>query len=218
MIINKYGITLTRITEEDIEMVRYHRNSDFVRSKMFYQKIISKEAQKKWFQSINNDANYYFIIHYKNKKVGLVHGTITSFESKSAKGGVFIWEQEAINSHLPVLASVCMADMTFLIMDMNYTLAEVRMDNEKAIKYNISFGYKIVKELKNEKKVIMQLSKENYLAASNIVRQMVKRISNETTDLNWDDISFPEILPEKLYKNLPLDLTEKLNNKLKKVL
>ena len=58
MIIRKYGISLERLTEEDIELVRQHRNSEFIRKRMFYQKMITEEEQKKWFQSINNDFNY----------------------------------------------------------------------------------------------------------------------------------------------------------------
>lgn len=47
MIIKKYGITLERLTEADIELVRQHRNSELIRRRMFYQKQITEEEQKK---------------------------------------------------------------------------------------------------------------------------------------------------------------------------
>ncbi len=214
MRVEKYGITLRRLTEDDIELVRFHRNSDFIRSKMFYQKIISKEEQKAWFESINNDWNYYFLIDYKDKTVGLVHGTIESYEERNARGGLFIWDEVALNSHLPVLASVCTTDLTFFIMEMERTTAEVRMDNQVAVDYNLSFGYTILETNEEERKVFMELTRENYVTSSNIVRQMVKRIAKDTTDLSWDDITFPGVIPEGLYQNLPPYLDEKLKIKL----
>ncbi len=71
MIIKKYGITLERLTEADIELVRQHRNSELIRRRMFYQNQITEEEQKKWFAKINNDLNYYFLILHKGKKIGL---------------------------------------------------------------------------------------------------------------------------------------------------
>jgi len=210
MKVEKYGIILRRLTESDIELVRFHRNSEFIKSKMFYQKTITAKEQKKWFQSINNDWNYYFLIDYKGKTVGLVHGTIDSYEERSARGGLFIWDKDALNSHLPVLASVCTTDLTFFIMEMKRTTAEVRKDNQVAIDYNLSFGYIITDEIDNESKIVMELSRENYLKSANKIREMVKKISKDTTDLSWEDITFQENIPEGLYKNLPTYLDKKL--------
>ena len=41
----KYGITLERLREEDIELVRQWRNSDQVRMNMKYQEIITRKAE-----------------------------------------------------------------------------------------------------------------------------------------------------------------------------
>jgi hypothetical protein len=47
MIINKYGVKLCRLQEEDLELVRNKRNSLPVRRNMFFQKTITSEMQKK---------------------------------------------------------------------------------------------------------------------------------------------------------------------------
>jgi len=72
----KYGITLSRIKEEDIELVRYWRNKPDIKNTMIYRKYISKQQQKKWFASINNNNNYYYLIIYNNEKIGLIYNGI----------------------------------------------------------------------------------------------------------------------------------------------
>ena len=208
MIIRKYGIVLERLTETDIELVRHHRNSELIRKRMFYQQQITEEEQKKWFKTINNDLNYYFIIHHKDKKIGLIHGTVDSFEEGISRGGIFIWEPTAMQSHLPIVASVCATDLIFFLMKIKKSIAEVRTDNKIALEYNQKFGYEIVEALSDTEKYILELTPEIYLEKAKPIRDMVKKLSNDFTELSWKDIEFPNKKPEGLYENLPSYLAE----------
>jgi hypothetical protein len=67
------GLVAERLKEKDIELIRQWRNSDTIRKNMLYQEIITPEKQLKWFHSINNFNNFYFIVEYKGRKVGLVN-------------------------------------------------------------------------------------------------------------------------------------------------
>lgn len=216
MIIKKYGIELHRLTEDDIELVRMHRNSEFIRSKMFYQKEITAEEQKQWFTTINNDWNYYFLIHSNDRVVGMVHGTIESYEDKKAKGGLFLWDKKALNSQIPVIASILITDLNFFIMGMKMTSAEVRLDNLVAINYNVALGYTLVSKDEESGKAYMELTKENYLNRAKHIRGLVQKLSKDAPELSWDDISFPEVLPKELYTNLPDYLSEKVFASIKK--
>ncbi len=217
MIIRKYGIELIRLKEEDIELVREKRNSPEIQRKMFYQRDISKEEQLTWFYSINNEKNYYFIIKVHQKKVGLIHGKIHSYDERIAEGGMFIWDEESLGSHIPVIASVCMADLTFMVMKMEKTIAEVRKDNPKALNYNLELGYQVVGEDNDSKKVMMELTREDYFLSSEKLREMVKRISKDETNLSWDDIEVDEDYYQELYYNLPEYLKSEVNKKLSNV-
>lgn len=211
MIIKKYGITLERLTEADIELVRQHRNSELIRRRMFYQKQITEEEQKAWFSRINNDLNYYFLILHKGKKIGLTHGNIDSYEEGISHGGIFIWEPTAMQSHLPIVASVCATDLIFFLVKMKKSYAEVRADNKIALEYNQKFGYKIVPELSDSEKFVLELTPENYLATAKTIREMVKKMSGDFTELSWDDIEIPKQKPAGLYENLPEHLMEHLS-------
>lgn len=184
MIIRKYNIELVRLTEQDIELVRHHRNSDAIRSKMFFQESISKDAQKEWFSSIDNASNYYFIVIWKGNKIGLIHGTIVSLEQKITTGGVFFWDDEVLLTYVPVCASIIMGDLTFFLLKMKQSTAIVRSDNNRALQFNEKLGYKRINTSNN--KVYLQLNFDDYRESE--IRRLVKRISKDTYDLAWKDI------------------------------
>ena len=87
-------------------------------------------------------------------------------------------------------------------------MAEVRADNKIALEYNQKFGYKIVEALSDSEKYILELTPENYLETANTIRQMVKKMSNDFSELSWDDIELPKKKPAGLYENLPSYLSE----------
>ena len=184
MIIKKYDIELHRLTEADLELVRRHRNSDAIREKMIFQKEISAEDQKKWFLTINNAFNYYFLVNWKGKKVGLINGTITSLEKKETKGGVFFWDNEFMLSYMPICASLIMGDLTFFLLKMLESKAVVRTDNERALTYNLKLGYKTTK-IENEK-TFMTLDKKSFNNCE--FKKTIKRIRKDDTDLSWHNI------------------------------
>ncbi|MFT4536369.1 MAG: diamine N-acetyltransferase [Saprospiraceae bacterium] len=188
MIIKKYGIELHRLTVEDIELVRAYRNSDAIRSKMFFQSEISASDQKKWFETINNEFSYYFIIHWKGKKVGLIHGEIQSLPEKTTKGGVFFWDADVLASYIPVCTSVIMADLTFILLDMQKSSAIVRDDNNIALMFNKSLGYQVISI--EQKKIHLTLCKEHYLGSK--ARNLVKRITKDELDLAWGDMELSD--------------------------
>lgn len=211
MIIKKYGITLERLTEVDIELVRQHRNSELIRKRMFYQKLITEEEQKMWFQSINNDFNYYFLILHKGKKIGLTHANIVSYEEGISNGGIFIWEPTAMQSHLPIIASVCATDLIFFLVKMKRSMAEVRADNKIALEYNQKFGYKIVTERSDNEKYVLELTPESYLETAKTIREMVKKMSGDFSELTWNDLELPKKKPAGIYENLPTYLSEHIS-------
>lgn len=184
MIIRKYGIELHRLTEADIELVRSYRNSEAIRTKMFYQKEITIEDQKKWFLGINNALNYYFLVIWKGKKIGLIHGEITSLDQKITTGGVFFWDEDVLLSYVPVCASIIMGDLTFYLLKMTRSTAVVRRDNNKALLFNSNLGYEISR--KENQKIHLQLDLEGYKESK--LRLLVKRITKDHADLSWNDI------------------------------
>ncbi|MBL4668534.1 MAG: GNAT family N-acetyltransferase [Flavobacteriales bacterium] len=93
MIIEQYGIKLRRITESDIELIRYWRNHSDIREYMAFKKHITEKMQKEWFKSVNNKLNYYYIIESKGKDIGVINSKKINLKKMYGEGGVFVWEK-----------------------------------------------------------------------------------------------------------------------------
>jgi UDP-4-amino-4,6-dideoxy-N-acetyl-beta-L-altrosamine N-acetyltransferase len=180
MIVRKYGITLRRLKEEDIELVRKKRNSALIQNTMYYREEISPEMQKKWFDSINNKNNGYFIIEYEGKKIGLIHGKNLDFEKRTCEGGIFIWDTEYIGGFIPSLASVIMNDWTFYMINFNATYAKIMLDNSTAISYNRLMGYEPCEPQNDDKGVQwMILTKAGYERHMKVLRKAIKDVTGD---------------------------------------
>jgi len=144
MIVRKYGITLERLREKDTELVRKHRNDPWLASHMEYREHISPDMQKEWFASIDNFNNFYFLIIYEGKKIGLINSSDIKWEEISSKGGIFIWDREYIETYIPVLASLLLLETNFTVFRAKQSYIKTLKDNPRAIGLNKSLGYKIL--------------------------------------------------------------------------
>ncbi|GAB4202158.1 MAG: hypothetical protein Fur0023_07660 [Bacteroidia bacterium] len=160
MIVKQYGLTYIRVREEDIELIRYWRNRDFIRHTMQFQEYITPSMQKQWFQKINNKYNYYFLIEYDNKKIGLINCKDTD-ANRVAEGGIFLWEKEYWNTPIPAFASLTMLQAIFEEFESGDTsIITVLKDNLHALKFNQYLGYSIFYE--TEKTYKLRLTKDDY--------------------------------------------------------
>ena len=80
----KYNVKLERLKEESIESLRIWRNSDYVRSQMLYNEYITPEMQKKWFDKLDKEKNFYFILYINVEPVGVMQ--IKNIENNSGEG------------------------------------------------------------------------------------------------------------------------------------
>lgn len=144
MIVEAYGIKLKRLTEEELELVRTHRNSEAIRNTMEYRETITREMQQKWFHSIDNEHNNYMLIYVDERAIGLISGTHIDWKNGiTGNGGIFIWEQEFIETVYPARAAVLMTDIGFYLgMKKNYV--KILSDNLKSISFNASLGYELL--------------------------------------------------------------------------
>lgn len=163
MKIEKYGVELTRLTYDKIELVRQWRNSEHVRRYMIFQDEITPEMQKKWFATIDNDFNYYFVISYNGEDIGL--SNVKDIDSTYSKGevGIFIANLQWLCSDIPVRVALCGTDFCFEQLGLEELNIHIRKDNERAIRFNMAFGFVEQKTPdQNDVFVEMTLNKANY--------------------------------------------------------
>lgn len=164
LILKQFDVRLIRLHRDDLELVRTWRNSAHVRDNMVYKDYITEEMQNAWFESINNPLNYYFIIEFDSKKVGVINAKNFQKEQGFGEGGIFIGEQTYEHSFAAVYASLCLLNFVFyLLKDINKSRIRILKDNFRAIQYNKLLGYEWVEDSEDGLNQIYELTRENYL-------------------------------------------------------
>lgn len=202
MIIKKYGIELHRVTAKDIELIRIMRNKPAIREKMFFQECITEEMQESWFRSIDNMYNYFFIILYQDKKIGLISGKNVDFVLNTAETGIFIWDEQHWYKGVSFKAAFCVIELGLLFFNMETFSSIVKPDNILALNFNKQIGYLPI----DDSLTRFILTKEKYLEMSPRLKKIVFRNNVKELDsvLNIEDIEFPDLIQAKhLYVNLP---------------
>ena len=182
MIVEQYGLIYSRVTEQDLETLRYWRNQSFIRDTMQFRDYITPTMQKSWFQKINNKYNYYFIIHHNNIKIGLINCKDSS-ENKVAEGGIFIWDKSYWGTAIPVFASLTMLQAVFEVFQSGeISLATVALDNKLALDFNLKLGYEIKETTPDGKFYKMFLSKERFFSHCEKLMRAAAIMSNNQSE------------------------------------
>lgn len=179
MKIQKYGVTLKRITREDIEMLRQWRNSENVNRYMEYREHITPKMQEKWFDSINNYNNFYYLIIYRDDKVGLINekNIMRHGEEEVSEAGLFVSNEKYKKTHIPLLASLMLLEVNFYILGGKISYIRTLRDNKEAIAYNKSLGYLLCEgqeEVQNQK---YYLTPESFEAKTAKIRKAASRLT-----------------------------------------
>lgn len=139
--IEGYRVTQTRLQEEDIELVRQWRLDPRVRPHMLYQGDISTERQRDWFRSVDNRDNYYWVVHYEGRKIGLNSIKDIDWEKRTGQGGLFLVPDEVRQSLVVFRVAIPPLIWLFEAMGLESVHAVIRADNRRAIRYNLALGH-----------------------------------------------------------------------------
>lgn len=143
MTLSNYGVTLKRLTEDKIELVRSWRNDPKISQYMEYKEHITAEMQANWFKKIDNENNHYFIIEHEDKDVGLINIRDVDFVKQEGEGGIFIYDDELLNSTVSFQAVLVLLDFGFQDLELKQMVAHILKDNKRAIQYNRALGFKM---------------------------------------------------------------------------
>ncbi|MCF8308796.1 MAG: GNAT family N-acetyltransferase [Bacteroidales bacterium] len=179
MKIHKYGVTLKRITEEDIELLRQWRNSEQINRHMEYREYITPEMQKKWFDSINNYNNFYYLIIYKGDKVGVINEKNIDRSGKgTSESGLFIANKNYYKTFVPLLASLTLIELNFYLLGGKESYIRTLRDNKEAIAYNKSLGYELCEGQENVENQLYVLTRENFEKKTRKIRKAASRFTD----------------------------------------
>lgn len=186
LIIEQYGVRLVRVQEKDIELIRTWRNNPDVAHFMEYRKHITAEEQKIWFRSINNKNNYYFIIEYEGKQVGLINSKNYDPKVGFGEGGIFISNKDYINSFAAVFASLCLLNFMFEKLGVSQvSRVRVLKNNERAIQYNKLLGYKLMSGQEEIENQLYELHISDYKTIGAKLNKTATLLSGGNSELKY---------------------------------
>lgn len=173
MKLTKYGVTLNRLTEDKIEMIRNWRNDPKIVRYMEYKEYITPEMQTAWFQKINNDNNYYFLIEFNGKEIGLINVRDIDYELREGEGGIYIYDDDCLNSTISFQATMCLYDFCFETLKLERLIAHILKDNKRAIKYNKLLGYELTVGQDEVNNQLYILTAENYFTQRTYISPII---------------------------------------------
>jgi UDP-4-amino-4,6-dideoxy-N-acetyl-beta-L-altrosamine N-acetyltransferase len=171
MKICKYGITLNRLRQEDLEFVRQKRNSEKADHVIESGDEITSDMQQKWFDGINNSENFYFIIEYKGNRIGMLNNKNIDWEAGTSESSLFLWDETYSSTIVPVLASLCIIEVIFYYLNWNTSYIRIHSENIKAIENAGSLGYELTEGKEIVENQLYYLTRELFETKGIVMRQ-----------------------------------------------
>lgn len=173
MEISGYGVTLRRLTHDKIEMLRQWRNDPKIQRFMAFRDHITPEMQENWFQSINNDNNFYFIIEFEGKEIGMTNLKDIDYERGTGESGIFIYVDEYLNSDVSFRCALCLGDWFYYDLNLSTSLAHICCDNKRAIEYNKFLEFKLLDGQDGVYKQLYVQTKDGYAKSANKIKRIL---------------------------------------------
>lgn|GEM_PF-4353798 len=141
LVLERFHLVLSRVERDDIEIIRQGRNAEHVRRMHRHQAPITPAQQEAWFARIDNEWNYFFVIHHRGRKVGVVYVAEFTPQMATSNCGVFVWDHDALGSRVPLMAILTVLDFFFFDLQGGGTSSVVLRSNTAALRMNEFFGF-----------------------------------------------------------------------------
>lgn len=136
-------IELSKVTADDIELIRNWRNSEEVASYMYTEEKISAEDQKKWFDKISTDpTSEYWIIKYNGKKLGLASITGINKTLSSCYWAFYLGDTSVRGAGIGGKVEYKVLSYVFEELKLHKLRCEVFTFNDKVISMHEKFGFR----------------------------------------------------------------------------
>lgn len=169
LVLEGYGVKLKRLTHDKIELLRQWRNDPKIQQYMIYRETITPEMQEKWFQKINNDHNFYFIIEYEGKEIGCVNIKDVDYEKKCGETGTFIYDFNLHHTGVSYKAAMCLIDFVFDELKLDMVYFHVLKNNLRSTRFWAKMGTVLQEDNVGDEYGIYVLTKEAYNRAKSVL-------------------------------------------------
>jgi UDP-4-amino-4,6-dideoxy-N-acetyl-beta-L-altrosamine N-acetyltransferase len=140
-------VRLSPLSIEDIELLRHWRNREDIVRYMEFQKHITAQEQRDWFEHLDSQRDHYFIIKWQEQSVGMAHVNMVDETSQSAQVGLFMGEPAFSGTGIALKASLSLLEFAFESLGLMKVWAKVHQSNRVAFEYNKQLGFECYEQV-----------------------------------------------------------------------
>lgn len=171
-----YNITLKQLTHDKIELVRRWRNDPKISQYMEFRDTITPEMQERWFEKINNSKNdLFFIIVADGKDIGLINIKDIEWDKKTGETGIFIWDDECLNSDYGLRSALCIHDFAFNELGLETLHGHTLASNRRANRLNKALGYNVLPNQDDIDNKAVLLYKKDYFEKTAMMKKILSK-------------------------------------------
>jgi RimJ/RimL family protein N-acetyltransferase len=168
------GVTLRRLQQADIEMVRCWRNQPDVRQFMSFRDTITPAMQESWFARLDPVRDHYFIIEARGQDVGLANLKDLDPVARTAEGGIFLARASERDGTVGLAAILTLYDHGFGALALATITAHILSDNARAIRFNTALGFRCDGAQEGAANPRWSLARADYLGCSARLRDFLR--------------------------------------------
>ena len=135
----RFGVTLARLEQKNIETIRCWRNSSWVRPNMRKRELIPPAAQTHWFRNLDPRYDWYFTAESNDQMFGLFHIKSIDWSTGCGEAGGFVGPAAA-------LATLALMDFAFLVLGLTSLEAHYATRLRRICRFNSQLGYRVISE------------------------------------------------------------------------
>ncbi|GIU51256.1 hypothetical protein TUM4438_40240 [Shewanella sairae] len=170
----RYGVTLTPIEPEHLEMVRQWRNSPSIQQFMLDQREISEAQQQAWYSGLADDSSRaYWLIMFKEQPIGVASILAIDKTVGTGEPGLYIYPEQYRSNIVPFCVAFALNDMAFFELGLKRLDAIVLSHNSAALRFNIKCGYQQLGE-NSLGQIAMSLEPQSYIAARDPLARFIR--------------------------------------------
>ena len=177
--LSAYGVRLTRLRAEDIELVRQWRNHPEVARHMLSQDHISAAQQAAWFRQVDVALDRAcYLVRYDGEPTAFASVTSTDGAALAAgdtlEAAIYLAPGSRCRGTMLAFApALALNDACFDALGCAGLLARVREDNTAALRFNTHMGYR--ETGRDGQLVYMTLQPDDYRTATARLKDMLSR-------------------------------------------
>lgn len=138
------NISLKKVTDNEIEQIRYWRMMPDITKYMYTDPIITSDQQVEWYKKIsNNPTTRYWVIVVEGINIGVLNLNYIDYLNKHCCWGYYIADQTFKGKGIAGIIEYNIYEYVFNELRMNKLWCEVFSSNDRVIEIHKRFGSEV---------------------------------------------------------------------------